>query len=362
MHRLLFAAAGLAVAAAVGCGGGESTSCQPAGSGAPGWMICDLDQDVEVLALNDRGQIAAVDLGVGKPFLLKERKVVFLLGPGDHGVANALNDRGQAVGWHERVSRSEQAAFLWRDGKLTQLEFSPVNNDAFGVNNVGQVVGASSDEYDLDDEGTAPRCASEVVYGGRLNRPRAWLWEKGKFIEIGSLGGEVSAACGINDRGQVVGWSTTAQGRVHAFLWRKGRMTDLGTLPGGKTSSAQAVNDRGQVVGSADTAAKDEFGTPIEHAFLWQNGRLRDLGTVPGGGNFAASGINERGQVVGSSRIASGERRAFLWQDGKMTDLGTLPDGQTSDAVDINDRDQIVGWSTTKNGQRHAVLWTLRSG
>jgi uncharacterized membrane protein len=39
------------------------------------------------------------------------------------------------------------------------------------------------------------------------------------MTDLGTLGGNVSAATGINDLGQVVGMSDTASGYGHAVLW-----------------------------------------------------------------------------------------------------------------------------------------------
>ena len=64
--------------------------------------------------------------------------------------------------------------------------------------------------------------------------------------DLGTLGGSSSYAHGINARGQVVGYSSTASDDWHAFLWEGGTMTDLGTL-GGRESEAYGINDRGQV-------------------------------------------------------------------------------------------------------------------
>jgi probable HAF family extracellular repeat protein len=88
----------------------------------------------------------------------------------------------------------------------------------------------------------------------------------GRLIDLGALGGTSSSARDINNRGQVVGESTTATGETHAFLWQDRRMIDLGTL-GGAFSAAEGINNRGQVVGWSETPS----GT---HAFLWEDGRL----------------------------------------------------------------------------------------
>ena len=66
-----------------------------------------------------------------------------------------------------------------------------------------------------------------------------------QLIDLGTLGGESSAASAINASGAVTGWSDTAAGPVE-FLWtRRNGMIDLGNL-GGNDTFATAIIDRGQ--------------------------------------------------------------------------------------------------------------------
>ena len=176
------------------------------------------------------------------------------------GSAAAINERGQVVGTNGTAG-GKQHAFLWQNGKMTDLgTLGGRDSGASAINAHGQVVG------------TSLTSAPQHVH--------AFLWENGKMKDLGTLGGKSSRPRALNDRGQVVGESFTAGGAVHAFLWRNGKMIDLGTL-GGSDSFASGVDDRGQVVGSSSTAN----GT--QHAFLWQNGKMIDLGTL--GARFTSS-------------------------------------------------------------------------
>src|SRR5690348_4299459 len=62
-----------------------------------------------------------------------------------------------------------------------------------------------------------------------------------------------SVANAVNERDQVVGFSDTSSGHIHAFAWDHGVMTDIGTLDHGaaddSSSNAVALNDRGDVIG-----------------------------------------------------------------------------------------------------------------
>jgi probable HAF family extracellular repeat protein len=70
---------------------------------------------------------------------------------------------------------------------------------------------------------------------------------------LSTLGGQNSAAEGINSTGEIVGHSDLSQaGVTHAVLWTSAKqIQDLGTL-GGNYATATGINDSGQVVGWSD--------------------------------------------------------------------------------------------------------------
>jgi probable HAF family extracellular repeat protein len=84
----------------------------------------------------------------------------------------------------------------------------------------------------------------------------------------------------------------TSSGAVDPFLWQNGKMIDLGTV-GGTFGYPNMINARGQIVGFSHLVG-DQTGQP----FLWENGVLKDLGAL--GGLFGeARWINDAGDAAG---------------------------------------------------------------
>jgi probable HAF family extracellular repeat protein len=205
---------------------------------------------------------------------------------------------------------------------------------------------------------------------------------------LGTLGGTFSqAGGGINNRGQVAGWSALpGDSNIHAVVWDRGVITDLGTLggPNSFTPEDPALNSRGEVVGFSDTAMQDPnqegfcglaigfaFGTHVCLPFIWRRGTMTALPTL-GGTNGFASAINNRGQVVGVAETSHRDPacpppqvlsvRAVLWQDGQARELPPFPGDPAAGAFAINDNGQAVGTSGTCAGVAfgfagHALLW-----
>jgi len=83
---------------------------------------------------------------------------------------------------------------------------------------------------------------------------RAGVVLSAQIDPLGTLGGAWSEAFGINEQGQVVGWSEAAGGRILAFVWFDGVMSPLHGLPGALRSRANDINELGQIVAAASTA------------------------------------------------------------------------------------------------------------
>src|SRR6185436_4013933 len=116
---------------------------------------------------------------------------------------------------------------------------------------------------------------------------RAYLYDRGAIIDLGTLGGSFSYAAGIDDFGQVVGAATlTGDETGHAFLYRKGVMHDLGAF-GGTSSAAAAINNRGQIV--INRSVETNGGT-LWIAGIYFGGLLQDIGSL--GSDTYGLGIN----------------------------------------------------------------------
>ena len=244
---------------------------------------------------------------------------------------HAINDAGIIVGASGTSNSSTggpsfttRRAFAFREGALVDL--GGTTSAAFAVNSAGIIVGESGGTPVVFETGlvrflpTGPNTS-----GGRARAinsqghiagmvrvregtsliSRAYQWINDVPFALGTLGGNTSAAEGINERGQVVGWSANEVNENRAFLYENGVMSALSPLEG--ESRAIAINNDSQIVGCGRVGN-------LTRAFLFEEGSMLDLGSIAplgvgaGAGMSAysyATAINDRGQIAGIGIHAS---------------------------------------------------------
>jgi len=285
--------------------------------------------------------------------------------------ARVLNNQGTVAGyadtstpdfygapncWNADCFMSE--AFRWQDGVIQKLDALPGQNSSAvtAINGHGWIVGYSQDGL------------IDPVNGAPAYVPILWK-DDGKMTDLGNLGGYESLAVDINNRGQIIGFSTNTipdpfdpfglPTQLRGFIWQNGVMFDLGTLGGPDTQIGVRVNERGQTTGSSDInfVPNATTGLPAADPFLWENGKMIDLGSFGGTLGFGDM-VNNRGQVIGVSDLPGDTtQHAFLWENGSLRDLGTLG-GTYSAPYWLNEAGDVVGGATTQGDLNYfAFLW-----
>jgi len=165
--------------------------------------------------------------------------------PQPFSYGNGINDAGHVAGTIvvDDFPNLPSDPFLYRDGVLQDLgNFGGIFSNGWTVNNQDQVVGSAGREY--VEDGT-----------GNLYPISAFLYSKGVLHNLGSMipNGN-SSAYDINDQGQVVGRSDTAEGAL-AYLYSAGSMVLLNALidpaSGWSVTNAVGINELGQIAGRA---------------------------------------------------------------------------------------------------------------
>jgi probable HAF family extracellular repeat protein len=298
------------------------------------------------------GQRYAVSFGVGKlgvaPGLMK---ITATVASSNGSVLCALTGTQAQPGW---ATNRTQLTFIATTATSTltfeDTSATTTNTDValdgvlvqpvpprYRVTKLGAVAGSNTIAQGINNSGDV------VGYSQNSNGGHAFRYSGGRMMDLGTLGGVYSQAYAINDNGQVVGDAYTSVNFEQAFLYSGGAMTDLPSS--GMYAWARGINNNGQIVGYANQAPSGP-----QYAFLYSDGTLTNLGT-----SGYAYGINNNGEVVGQNNITE---HAFLYSAGQMIDLGTLG-GFSSWATGINNNGQVVGYSNGKSGVgTHAYIYT----
>jgi probable HAF family extracellular repeat protein len=251
-----------------------------------------------------------------------------------------------------------QHAFFWTSASgmedLTPNLTSAGGATATAINTAGQVVG--------------------YYYPNGANNVVGFSWTQAGGLQ--SFGAPGTLAFGINDAGTIVGEEETGEGYRHAFSkTQTGGLVDLGTL-GGKMSAAYAINNKGWIVGTSTT----NDGTGILHGFLWTpTGGMQDFTALAGIGSQKqpySLGINDYGDIAFSNKnlmivllpnmTATGAASANPAKAGQpitytvsiSSVAGPPPDGEQ---VQIT-CDRQTGTGTLKGGVAEVTISGVRPG
>jgi probable HAF family extracellular repeat protein len=207
--------------------------------------------------------------------------------------ALGANEKGVVIG-SLTLPNADIHAFSLVKGKVKDLGTIAAGNYSFAraINNAGVIVGV----------------ANVTVNGSN----HAAVWRDGAGQDLGlAKGGTYTQATAINERGEIAGWGNNGEAEVVSLLWKDGKRIDLGDL-GGNPSAAWGLNNKGEVVGHSFIPGKP-YGPP--HAYLWKDGKIADLndmiGDRAGWTLLNAYDINDRGEIVGVSSY-KGIRHFFL--------------------------------------------------
>ena len=239
-------------------------------------------------------------------------------------VVGGSNDRGQLVGQYTDA-RGEHGFLRDARGRITRIDVPGARStSAAKINNRSQIVGFSTQTGSLEDPNSSRR---------------GYLLDRGRYVRIDVPGAVDTQPTGINNRGQVAGQYVDAAGGFHGFVRERGRFQTI-DAPGAVGTSLVDINDRGQLLG----ARVEPDGTV--RGFVLEAGRSTTFAPT-GATVVAAFDINNRGQIVGSaySDPTTAAGRGFLLARGARGPVTPInfPGAANTVVTGINDRGLIVG-------------------
>ncbi len=209
------------------------------------------------------------------------------------------------------------------------------------------IQGPSTDivPLDINDFGEV---VGEYAYLPLIRHGFFWSTARG-FVDLGAAeeGGQ-SHATGINNCGEIVGWTTDAEGTfasLQAALWNSAlEIEDISSSIGPMV--LRDINDAGNLVGLINS-----------RSYFWSvRTGLVDLGGI--GGTYSEPfELNNRDEVAGTAYTEEFIGHTFRWTMATgMEDLH--PSGsQWSEGASINDHGDVAGWYYPPTGGVHAVLF-----
>jgi probable HAF family extracellular repeat protein len=196
--------------------------------------------------INDLGEIAGrSSTDQAEHLYFSRRGATIDLGNLDSEILNlySLDNQGRILAAASSGELSDRA-ILWQNGAATDLgTLGGQSAIPLAINAGGTVVGLST-----------PSNSSNVYH--------AFLWDKGTMTDLDPDGEGISEAFAVNSKQQVVGAIVYFDNdRIQALFWEGGVMTVLPSL--GDQSMALGINEHGEIIGFSGTHPEDV------HAILW---------------------------------------------------------------------------------------------
>jgi len=274
--------------------------------------------------------------------------------PASTAVPEHRNDHGEMVGSEVIRNGTLYEGVYWNAaGQAFGLPpmagvdplYGAVHVYGHGINNRGQMVGASKDS-------TLGHFLHAVLWQNKDTPPQ----DLG-FLGRSAYGTDYSEAYGINDSTHVVGNSAIGT-VIHGFLWRDGHMLDLS--PTSAATSASAINNNGLIVGKSNL---DPVGWRYDVTNSSSTPVMQRLPIPSGFFTAQPTSVNDLDDVAGYAGSPNIDAHAILWRNGQAFDLGIWPGGHYSVANGINNLGQIVGTGTVAGDNLdHALMWTVVVG
>ena len=264
---------------------------------------------------------------------------------------------------------------VWPAGRMMALPTLRNQNGQHGSNGTAESINASGGIAGVSENATPdPTCApyNPAIGQNQSMQEKPVVWSDGKVQELPTIPGDTDGiALGISDSGVAAGVTGNCAPfdpillfnltYAHAVVWEKGKAIDLGNLGGVMNNMALGVNNSGDAAGQSDVS-----GDVTTHAFLWTHAKktMEDLAPLGSDVFSVGVGLNDSRQVVGLSGDASGNIRAILWRKGAPVDLNTQVPGNASlyllTACSIDDDGQIIGQAIDGSGNVHGYLLSPR--
>jgi probable HAF family extracellular repeat protein len=235
-----------------------------------------------------------------------------------------------------------QHGFMLADGVVTSIDFPGAGaTAALGINDSGQIVG----------------------WYANNGIPRGFLLSNGSFTTI-EVPGAIQTFChGINNNGDVVGRNLSPRNPAkgggwglveeHGFLLHTNQFTSI-DFPNAATTDAWKIADDGTIVGDWADNPGVSFGSLNSgslHGYAFSQGQFFSF-DFPGKLGTGSRKVNRSGWMVGGYIEREIVVHGFVQINGRFSAFD-FPGAVSTDGNALNDAGMVVGSYTDSSGQEH---------